>query len=224
MLDDMATSKPVFAFIGGTGKEGPGLALRFAYVGYPVMIGSRSLEKAETVASELNSMLEDGEIRGLTNESAAQEADVVVLTVVQSAHKTVVENLKPYLAGKLVIDATARVDYRDPKPPQQPSAPRIAQEILGDSAPVVAAFQNIPAHILKKDLGKKLPAHVLVCADVPKYAEQVIRFISDIGFEGFYAGNLDNAIVVEGLTAILIAMNKYYKTKKASILVTGTSG
>ena len=204
------SEKPVVAVLGGTGKEGPGLAMRWANAGYHVIIGSRQAEKAENTASELNETLGIDTIRGMANEDAAREADISVLTVVQSAHEPALKGLREALQGKVLVDATARVEFRDPKPPTQPSAARKAQDILGEGVRVVAAFQNVPASALKKNLDKPVNTDVLVCADDVEAGEQAVTLAEDGGMRAFYAGGLDNAVVVEGLTALLIAMNKHY--------------
>ena len=221
-----STNKPLptIAILGGTGKEGPGLAIRWAYAGYPILIGSRLEEKAQGVAAELNAALGFNAVRGLENGEAARQADICVLTIVQSAHQAALEGLKHDLAGKIVVDATARVDFRNPLPPAPPAAARIAQDILGPAARVVAAFQNVPAHTLKKEPQEPLDADVLVCADDKEAAGQVIELARAAGMQAYYAGGLDNAVVVEGLTSILISLNKHYGVKTASIAIAGLQG
>src|SRR5512141_178205 len=152
------TSLPILAILGGTGKEGPGLALRWASAGYTILIGSRQANKALATAVELNEKLGAERVSGMENSAAAREADICVLTVVQSAHQAALEGLKDALQGKILVDAAARVDFRDPRPPAPPSAARQAQDILGAGVRVVAAFQNVPAHVLKKNLGQPLHA------------------------------------------------------------------
>lgn len=223
MTDPITPRKPVITVLGGTGKEGPGLALRWAAAGYSVIIGSRQQEKAQNTAIELNKILGEEKVKGLENGPAARQADICVLTVVQSAHQQALESLKEDLKGKILVDATARVDFRDPKPPAPPSAARQAQEILGPEVRVVAAFQNVPAHALKKNLGGALDFDVLVCADDLEAAQQVIRLTEAAGMRGYFAGSLENAIVVEGLTSILISVNKQYGIKTASVAITGIS-
>ena len=115
------------------------------------------------------------QVRGLENSEAAGLADISILTVVQSAHLAAVESLKAALQGKILVDATARVDFRDPRPPEQPSAARVAQEILGSGVKVVAAYQNVPATALKKSLGQSMDVDVLVCSDDVEAAEKVIQ-------------------------------------------------
>ena len=143
--EDEPQKKPVIAVLGGTGNEGPGLALRWAMAGYYIFIGSRKLEKAQKTAEELNEVIGDKRIKGLHNNDAARKADISVLTVVQSAHQPALISLKESLRGKILVDATARVDFRDPKPPNSPAAAEIAQNLLGPEVRVVAAFQNVPA-------------------------------------------------------------------------------
>lgn len=208
------------AILGGTGKEGPGLALRWAMAGYRIIIGSRQAEKAQVTAAELNTRLRLNTIQGMENNQAARSADLCVLTVVQEAHQEMIEKLKDDLAGKILVDATARVDFRDPQPPAPPSAARLAQTELGPGVRVVAAFQNVPANVLKKNLDQLIDVDVLVCADDPQSAQEVIALSEAAGMPAHYAGGLDNAIVVEGLTSILISLNKHYGGH-AAVRITG---
>jgi hypothetical protein len=217
----MSKDLPTVAILGGTGKEGPGLALRWAYAGYPILIGSRQAERAAATAAELNAQLNLEMVRGLENAEAARLADICVLTVVHTAHFAAVSSLCDDLQGKILVDATARVDFRDPKPPPPPSAARQAQEILGPGVRVVAAFQNVPAHSLRKDLDAPLHTDVLVCADDLAAALQVIDLAHAGKMNAYYAGNLDHAVIVEGLTALLINLNKHMGIKTASIRVSG---
>jgi NADPH-dependent F420 reductase len=212
---------PTLAILGGTGKEGPGLALRWTAVGYKVIIGSRQTEKAQATATELNQQLGIDLITGMQNSDAIHNADICVLTVIQSAHQAILENLRDALQGKILIDATARVDFRNPKPPEPPSAGRMAQDILGSGVRVVAAFQNIPAYLLRKNLDQPLDMDVLLCADDEQAWQEVVKLAHAIGITAYFAGNLDNAIVVEGLTSLLISLNKQYGVKTASIGITG---
>ena len=215
------SDKPVIAILGGTGHEGTGLALRWASNGYGVIIGSRKEEKALRVAGELNTVLGEELIQGMENARAAREADINVLTVVQSAHQAAVSALKEDLQGKILIDATAQITFPNPKPPDPPSAARKAQEILGESVPVVAAFQNIPAHALQ-DLEKDLESDVLVSADDQADAKTVMEIIEGAGMNAYYVGDLDMAITIEGLTAVLVNINRYNDIKHASVRIVGS--
>jgi hypothetical protein len=217
-----STPLPTIAILGGTGKEGPGLALRWLNAGYSIIIGSRQLEKAQATAASLNERFGAQRVIGLENGAAARQADLCVLTVVASAHQAALEGLKDDLQGKILVDATARVDFRDPRPPAPPSAARLAQQLLGPGVRVVAAFQNVPAHALVK-LDRPLETDVLVCADDPADADQVIELAQNGGMQAYYAGNLDNAIVVEGITSLLISINKRYGVKTATVNIAGLS-
>lgn len=208
------------AVLGGTGKEGSGLALRWARAGYNVVIGSRSALRAEQAAAEINNQLVMTNTKGADNEAACRTADIVVLTVPPDAQIQTLEGVKSDLAGKILVDATARVDAKDPKPPSGRAAAREAQELLGADVRVVAAFQNVPAHALKK-LDEELASDVLVCSDDPEARAQVVKLAEAAGMQAYEAGGLDNAIVVEGLTALIIAMNKRYKSKVGGVRVSG---
>ena len=225
----MSTNLPTLAILGGTGKEGPGLALRWAYAGYPILIGSRQAEKAQATAADLTVRLNQQKsqaiappsIRGMENHEAARAADICILTVVHTAHQAALQSLRESLKGKILVDATARVDFRDPRPPKPPAAARYAQNLLGPEVRVVAAFQNVPAHVLRKNLGQTLDTDVLICADDLTAAQEVRKLAEAAGMRAYIAGGLDNAVVVEGITALLIGLNQHYGIRTASIQVTG---
>jgi NADPH-dependent F420 reductase len=214
---------PIIAILGGTGKEGTGLALRWAAAGYKILIGSRQLEKAESTSERINNQLNIQAVKGLRNRDAANQADICVLTVVYSAHLQALESFRDVLGGKILVDTTSRVDYHDPQPPVPPCAAQEAQKLLSQTVRVVAAFQNVPAKLLMNNIGQTIDADVLVCADDIPAAEQVIGLAKAAGMRGFYAGVLANANVVEGMTTVLISLNKHYGVKNASIKITGIS-
>lgn len=218
----MANSENLtIAILGGTGNLGPGLALRWAHAGHEVIIGSRKAEKAQDVASELNTELGQDLIRGMANEDAAQAAPIAVLTVQQEAHQAALSSLRDALQGKLLVDATARLDFPKLTPPSPPSAAQLAQEVLGFGVRVVGAFQTVPAAGLRKQPDRPLDSDVLVCADDQDAAQQVIGLARDAGLNAYYAGGLDKAIVVEGLTSLLVTMNKHYGSRHGTIRVAG---
>ncbi|MEJ2486778.1 MAG: NADPH-dependent F420 reductase [Anaerolineales bacterium] len=203
--------KFVIAILGGTGKEGTGLALRWAKAGHSIIIGSRENQRAQDSAAELRKILDLETITGMENSAAAKAADICVLTIVANAHRAAIEELKDVLQGKIVVDTTTRVLFSKPIPLGPPSAARIAQDILGSGAKVVAAYQNVPASALRKKLDKPVNSDVMVCADDMEAVKTVIALTEDAGMRAYYAGGLDNAFVVEGLTALLIKMNQHYK-------------
>jgi NADPH-dependent F420 reductase len=212
------------AVIGGTGNEGPGLALRWAKSGrYHVIIGSRQQEKAERVAAELNARLGRDLIRGMVNPDAAAAADLAVLTVPYSAHIPTLESIQAGLTGKILIDVT--VPLQPPKvshvyTPPGGSATAEAQALLGDAVRVVAAFQNVGAAHLD-DPAHPIDCDVLVCGDDKEAKAEAITLAEAAGMRGLDAGPLQNAVVVEGLTSVLIGINIRYKVKGAGIRITG---
>ncbi len=223
-IKNTRSTLPIIAIIGGTGKEGSGLAMRWAKAGYPIIIGSRQTEKAQITAAELNLKLGIQDIKGMDNCAAAHAADICVLTVIYSAHHMIVESLRNDVQGKIVVDATARVDFREPKPPLPPAAAYQAQNWLGKNVRVVAAFQTVPAAVLRKDLDQPINIDVLVCSDDIQAAQEVIQLARAAKMQAYYAGGLINAIVVEGLVAIMISLNKYYGSHSAAVRISGIGG
>lgn len=209
------------AVLGGTGREGPGLAFRWARAGYHVLIGSRSLEKAEAAAAALNGRLGEDVVHGLTNDEAALQCNIAVLTVPYSVQRTTLEALRPALAGKVLVNVSVPLaaDIGRVSMPPAGSACQEAQEILGADVQVVAAFQNISSVHLADD--SPIPCDVLVCSDSPVAREQVLQLVAAIGLTGWDAGPLQNAAVVEGLTSVLLGINKRYKIRGAGIRITG---
>ncbi len=217
----MPDEHPIIAILGGTGREGSGLATRWAAAGYTVIIGSRQAEKARAAAEKINLQTVSHNAVGLTNPEAARQADISILTVIYSAHQAALESIRESMRGKILVDATSRVDFRDPKPPPAPCAAEQAQALLGPTTRVVAAFQNVPAKSLRQNIGQHIEADALVCSDDLPAAELVIQLAKEAGMRGYYVGPLVNANVVEGLTSILISLNEHYGVKEASIRVTG---
>ena len=211
------------AILGGTGPEGSGLGLRWAAAGHKVIIGSRLAEKGQGVAAELKAILPDGDISGADNMAAANEAQIVVLTVPYSAQQPTLDALRDALAGKILVTVVAPIQKpaaRVWRLPSGLSAAEEAQEQLGDAVRVVAAFQNIGAHHLK-DLSYVADCDVLICGDKKDDKQIVTQLAEDAGFRAVNAGALQNASVAEGLTAILIGINIRHKAKDAGIRITG---
>jgi 8-hydroxy-5-deazaflavin:NADPH oxidoreductase len=211
------------AVLGGTGKEGKGLAYRWAKAGYKVIIGSRTLEKAEAAAAELTEMLGDeASIKGVDNLSAAQQADIAVLTVPYSAHKDTLLTVKDALQGKILVDVTVPLMPPKVTKVQMPPAGSAAQEsveILGEGVQVVDAFQNIShEHLLAEG---EPPCDVLVTGTSKAARQEVLKLVEAAGLTGWDAGPIENSVVVEGLTSILIYLNKQYGTTHAGIKITG---
>ncbi len=213
------------AVIGGTGKEGKGLTMRWAHAGHSVIIGSRDAARAEAAASELNGLLgkDAPAVRGLGNADAAQAAEVVVLSVPYEAHHATLEMITDGAQGKVLIDVTAPLDPANKKkayPVPEGSAGVAAQQFLGENVRVVSAFQNISyTHLanVEEDLG----CDVLVCGNDKAAKQIVIALAKDAGMAAFDAGPIENAVVAEGLTAVLININIAFKIKNAGIHLTG---
>lgn len=216
-------SLPRIAILGGTGREGSGLALRWAHAGYRVTLGSRSAERAAAGAAELNQILGKNALSGADNMTAAAGADIVVLTVPYSAQKATLSEVRPALEGKILIDVT--VPLVPPKVsrvqlPPEGSAVVAAQQLLGPEVRVVSAFQNVSAHHLK-DLTHELDCDVLVCGDDKAACEATIVLAQVAGMRAWHAGPLANSVVAEGLTSVLISINQRYKVPSAGIRITG---
>jgi len=211
------------AILGGTGPEGSGLGLRWAAAGHEVIIGSRLAEKGERIAQELLDLFPEGLISGSDNLSAAEAADLVVLSVPYPAQHSTLAEVKSALEGKLlvsVVSPTGPKKARVWRLPSGLSAAEEAQNQLGERIPVVAAFQNIGAHHLR-DLDYSLDCDVLVCGERKADKEVILSLCRDAGFRGVNAGALQNASVVEGLTSLLISINIINKVKSAGIRITG---
>jgi NADPH-dependent F420 reductase len=210
------SARPTLAIIGGTGALGSGLARRWAAAGYAVIIGSRDADKADASARTL------GAARGAANADAASAGDIVVLTVPWASHAAILDEIKPHVAGKIVIDTTvplvppkvARVQL-----PPETSAAVAAQMRLGGTARVVAAFHSIAAKKLQTD--EALDCDVLVCGDDPSDREAVIALAAAAGLRGVHAGPLVNAVAAEALTSVLIGINRHYKVPGAGLRITG---
>ncbi len=208
------------AIIGGTGREGQGLAYRWAKAGYHVIIGSRTPDKAEQVAAQVNDRFDRPLVQGMGNAEAVASSDIAVLSVPFAAHRETLEGLREQLQGKILIDVsvpTGRGHLVEIQPAG--SASQQAQEILGERCRVVTAFQSVSHTHLASD--GPVPCDVLVCSDDPEAKEQVLQLVKAAGLVGWDAGPLQNAVVVEGLPAILLGINKRHRIKSAGIRITG---
>ena len=207
------------AIVGGTGNLGSALALRLGAPGVKIIIGSRDAEKAKNSVETLKPKLRAGEIIGTTNKEAVKEADFVVIAVPYEGHATMVSDLKGQLAGKIVIDTVVPLKKITPFVPPAGSALQEAQQILGDEAPVIGALHNISAVDLG-DVNAPL-GDVLVCGDNGDAKQKVMEMIGRIGATTYDGGPASNAYVIEGLTGVIISLNRKYKSKHGSIKITG---
>ena len=208
----------VIGILGGTGPQGRGLARRFAAGGLPVVLGSRSAERAAAAAAELGAG-----VRGASNEECVDAADVVVVAVPWDGHRELLESLAKELAGRIVVDCVNPLGFDQRGafvlPVEEGSAAEQAQRLLPD-ATVVAAFHHLSAVALLDDDVDSIDADVLVLGDDRAATDLVQELAGRIpGCRGIYAGRLRNAGQVEALTANLIAINRRYKAH-ASLRVT----
>lgn len=219
----MTDTKPLIAVIGGTGDLGTGLARRWAKAGYPLLIGSRTAEKAEAAATALGAYAAGLKPKGMANAAAAQAAEVVVLTVPFASQAATLDDIKPHVEGKLVIDTTvplvpprvARVQL-----PPEGCAAVAAQNRLGEGVRVVSAFHNVAAHKLEV-VDMALDCDVLVFGDKAEDREVAINLAEACGVRGLHAGPLANSAAAEALTSVIIGINRTYKVDGASIRITG---
>lgn len=217
--------KITVAVLGGTGKEGKGLALRWAVKGHEVVIGSRSAERAQATADEIRARAgSSANVRGADNVVAAQAASVVVLAVPYSAQAATAGEVAAQLAGKVLIDVT--VPLVPPKVdrvqlPEGGSAVQALQTRLGAGVKVVSAFQNVSAGHLW-ELDHVIDCDVLVCGDDADAREIAVRLAEDAGMKAWHAGVLANSVAAEALTSVLIAINKRYKIPGSGLRITGT--
>jgi NADPH-dependent F420 reductase len=224
---------PIIAVLGGTGKEGKGLAYRWAKAGYHIIIGSRTPEKAQATAAELTTLLSatpdtsnllsaSFHIEGTNNFTAAKRADILALTVPYAAQRAALEGIREIAQGKILIDVT--VPLVPPKVtkvqlPEAGSAAMEARQVLGEGVEVVDAFQNISYDRLLND--KPADCDVLVAGTSKAAREQVLKLVEAAGFTGWDAGPIENTVVVEGLTSILMGLNKQFGSEHTGIKITG---
>ena len=209
--------------LGGTGKEGSGLALRWANAGHHLIIGSRTPERAQEAAAAINARIGADRAEGSDNLKAAQHADIVVLTVPYAAQLATLDEVKVALAGKILIDVTVPLvppQVGRVQLPEGGSAALKAQTMLGPGVRVVSAFQNVSAELLI-ELGRAVDCDVLVCGDDREARAQVIALAQEAGMRAFHAGPLANSVVAEALTSVLITINRQYKVKHSGIAITG---
>jgi len=211
------------AILGGTGNEGFGLGYRWAAAGHEIVIGSRKQEKGAAAAVDMLEKLPEGNISGMDNLAATQQAEIVVLSVPYWAQESTLKTVKEAITDKLLITVVApsgekksRVHHLE----SGLSAAEEAQAQLDGVTRVVAAFQNIGAHHLL-DLSHEMDCDVMVCGDKKDDKVVAMQLCDDAGLNSVNAGALQNARAVEELTAVLIAINIIHKVKSAGIRITG---
>lgn len=214
------------AILGGTGPEGLGLALRWARAGESVIIGSRDAKRAQEAAAKLSGR-SGATVRGKENPAACSSADVVVLTIPFLGHAELIKSLKKdFKPGAILIDATVPLAATVGDRPTrtlgvwQGSAAEQAAELVPEGVAVAAAFQNVSAGLLDAD--GPIDCDVIVCSDDTR-AMQVARELADKipGVRSLDGGRLENARIVEQITALLITLNIRQKSHTAGLRITG---
>ena len=190
--------------------------------GYTIVIGSRTLEKGQEAAAALLAEFSDLNVTGLDNPSAAEQADLVVLTVPFAHQLSTLDSVKHALIGKVLIDVT--VPLVPPKVgtvqmPASGSAGQQAQDHLGEEVFVVSAFQNVGAMHLQED--HSIACDVLVTGNKRAARDTVITLVEALGLKGWHAGPIQNAAAAEALTSILITINRHHKINGAGLVITG---
>ncbi len=214
--------KESIAILGGTGDLGTGLAMRWAKAGYRMIIGSRTLPKAQQAVADLKKISPETPAEAMENIDAAAAGDIVVLTVPAKHQISTLASVKGALRGKILIDVT--VPLAPPRVgtvqlPAEGSAGKRAQEFLGRGVMVVSAFQNIAAHLLRQDV--QIECDVLVAGDKKAARERVIQLVREAGMNGWHAGPIDNAAAAEALTSILIQINRRHDISHSGIRIVG---
>ena len=208
--------------VGGTGREGRGLGVRWAKAGHDVFIGSRQAEKGAAKAAEFSE--EFGvSLRGGDNVAACNHAELIVVTVPYSAHRATFESIKDAVGDKIIVDITVPVQppkVRSVNLPDGQSAALEARALLNEGTRLVAALHHISSEHLSN------PEHtfdcdVLVCGDDKEARAAVIALISNLGLRGIDAGVLKNAIALESLTPVLLHINRRYESVGSGIRITG---
>lgn len=212
----------MIGFIGGTGPEGRGLAVRFALAGESVLIGSRDRQRADEAATGVSAKVPSGRVRGALNDDVATEAGTVFIAVPFEGHRETLITMKERLAGKLVVDVVAPLAFEKGRARavrvEEGSVALQAKAILTEST-VAAAFQSISAQdLLVPD--RAIDSDVVVCADDEDARAQVMRLAELVeGVRAVDGGGLENARYIEDFTALLLNINRTYKAHSAIKIV-----
>ncbi len=208
--------------LGGTGKEGAGLAFRWAQAGHESIIGSRDAERARAKAAELSGQAGRA-IGGMSNRDAAAAAEVVVLALPASGLAATLGELRAPCSGKVVISTVVPLYFGGGRlftPPAQGSSAEEALALLGPEAKVVAAFHHIAAHELSTT-GHDIECDLLLCGGDAEAKKTVTELGIGMGLRAVDVGALTNAGPLEGITAVLATINRRYKLKNSGIKITG---
>ncbi len=223
-MAQVETNRETIAILGGTGDLGTGLAIRWAKAGHRIIIGSRTLPKAENAVANLHAISPATLALPMENADAAAHGDIVVLTVPAAHQLATLAAVKDALTGKILIDVT--VPLMPPKVgtvqlPPEGSAGKRAQELLGEDVMVVTAFQNVAAHLLKEDV--RIECDVLVAGNKKAARDRVLELVEEAGMTGWQAGPIENSAAAEALTSVLIQINRRHAISHSGIKIVGQS-
>jgi len=211
------------AILGGTGKEGAGLGVRWAQAGHEILIGSRDAERARVKAAELLAQAPGGRISGLSNRDAAMAGEVVVLALPATGLANTLPEVRDGCRGKAVISTVVPLTFGAGRlftPPSQGSSAEEAQELLGAEARVVAAFHHIAAHELSAT-EHAIECDLLFCGGDADAKKAVTDLAASMRLRAVDVGALTNAGPLEGITAVLATINRRYKLKNSGLKITG---
>jgi NADPH-dependent F420 reductase len=210
------------AILGGTGKEGAGLAVRWAQLGHPIIIGSRDAERARTKAAELRDAAHAIPIVGHTNAEAAALGEIVVVALPAAGLSNTLPEVRQACRGKVVVSTVVPLTFGGPRLFTPPAAGSSAEEVQGllPEARVVAGFHHIAAHELS-DAAHPIDCDLLICGQDATAKETVTQLGRSMGLRVLDVGALSNAGPLEGITAVLATINRRYKLKNSGIEITG---
>jgi NADPH-dependent F420 reductase len=210
------------AFVGGTGPEGLGLAVRFAAAGHAIVIGSRSAERAQEAAAKVRAKVPRAQVEGRLNREAVEAGEIVLVTIPFASHRDTLEALARAIGAKIVIDVVSPLAFEGGQiralPVPEGSAAEQAQALLPQAA-VVAGFHHLDASSLMR-LERPLEADVVVCGDHPRAKLRTMALAEQIvGVRALDGGPLANSRYLEGFTAVLLSLNKSYRAHTALRIV-----
>ena len=216
----MTSKSRVIGIFGGTGALGSALSKKWSKAGHQIIIGSRNADKAISVAEEINAEIENDNVTGSDLMETAKNCGIAVLAVPYFSHSETLNQIKPFLSGKILVDTTVPLSKPVTKVnlPKNGSAALEAQMLLGEEVHVVSAFQNIGSHLVGSE--EKIDAEVLVCGNSNDAVDEVITLIGDLGLQCWHAGSIENSAAAEALTSVLISINQKHKLKSSGIKIT----
>ena len=216
----MTSKSRLIGIFGGTGALGSALSKKWSKAGHQIIIGSRNADKAISVAEEINAEIENYNVTGSDLMETAKNCGIAVLAVPYFSHSETLNQIKPFLSGKILVDTTVPLSKPVTKVnlPKNGSAALEAQMLLGEEVHVVSALQNIGSHLVGSE--EKIDAEVLVCGNSNDAVDEVITLIGDLGLQCWHAGSIENSAAAEALTSVLISINQKHKLKSSGIKIT----